>query len=36
MAAIANNMLEAGAGIYSDPRIKNNVNKKFEKKKGPK
>lgn len=36
MAAIGNNMMEAGAELYSDFEIKNKVKEKSEKKKEPK
>lgn len=36
MAAIGNNMIEAGAELYSNPEIKNKFKKKSEKKQEPK
>lgn len=36
MAAIANNMMEAGAELYSNPEVKNKINKKIQDEKEPK
>lgn len=36
MAAIGNNMMEAGAELYSNPEIKNKFKKEPEKKEEPK
>ncbi|WP_234121410.1 hypothetical protein [Clostridium hydrogenum] len=36
MAAIANNMMEVGAELYSNTEVKNKINKKIQDEKEPK
>lgn len=36
MAAIGNNMMEAGAELYSNPEVKDKIKKKVEHEKEPK